>query len=67
MLSDHADWPSLQRAIAASGAERVFVTHGFVEPMVRWLRERGYDAHPMETHFEGEAGANDVAVEEAGA
>ena len=62
VLSDHADWPSLQKAIAASGAERVYVTHGFIEPMVRWLRESGYDAHAMPAHFEGEAGA-----EEAGA
>ena len=62
VLSDHADWPSLQRAIASTGAERIFVTHGFIEPMVRWLGEQGYDARPMPTHFEGEAGA-----EEAGA
>jgi putative mRNA 3-end processing factor len=62
VLSDHADWPSLQRAIAATGAPRIFVTHGFVEPMVRWLAEKGYDAHGMDTHFEQEAGA-----EEAGA
>jgi putative mRNA 3-end processing factor len=62
VLSDHADWPSLQRAIASTGAERVFVTHGFIEPMVRWLSERGYDARAMQTRFEGEKGA-----EEAGA
>jgi len=62
VLSDHADWPSLQRAIDATGAERVFVTHGHIPPMVQWLRERGLDAHAMETEFEGEAGA-----EEAGA
>src|SRR5262249_12547164 len=28
VLSDHADWPGLNHAIAASGAERVIVTHG---------------------------------------
>ena len=63
VLSDHADWPSLGRAIESTGAERIFVTHGFVEPLVRWLREKGLDARPMETRFEGEAGAN----EESGA
>ena len=62
VLSDHADWPSLNRAIAATGAERIYVTHGSVETMVRWLSEQGRDARPMETAFEGEAGA-----EEAGA
>jgi len=55
-LSDHADWPSLNRAIAETGAERVYVTHGQVATMVRWLTERGVDAHPMKTEFEGEAG-----------
>ena len=59
VLSDHADWPSLGRAIAATGAERIFVTHGSVETMVRWLTEQGYDARAIETHFEGEAGAEE--------
>ena len=62
VLSDHADWPSLNRAIESTGAGRVFVTHGQVAPLVQWLTERGLDAHGMKTEFEGEAGA-----EEAGA
>jgi putative mRNA 3-end processing factor len=36
-LSDHADWPGLQAAIAATGASRVIVTHGYEAVMVRWL------------------------------
>src|SRR5256885_930933 len=40
VLSDHADWPSLNRAIDAAGAARVFVTHGHVTPLVQWLNER---------------------------
>jgi putative mRNA 3-end processing factor len=62
VLSDHADWPGLNRAIAATGARTVLVTHGFTETMTRWLVEQGYDARAMNTEFEGEAGA-----EEAGA
>jgi putative mRNA 3-end processing factor len=58
-LSDHADWPSLGRAITATGAKRIFVTHGFTETMTRWLVERGYDAQAMKTEFVGEAGAED--------
>jgi putative mRNA 3-end processing factor len=65
-LSDHADWPSLNRAIAETGAERVFVTHGQVAPMVRWLAERGLDAQAMETEFEGEAGAEEGLQAEGG-
>ena len=62
VLSDHADWPSLQRAITGTGAERVYVTHGFVEPLVRWLQEQGLDARPMETHFEGEESSGEAGA-----
>ncbi|HEX5632462.1 MAG TPA: ligase-associated DNA damage response exonuclease [Gemmatimonadales bacterium] len=53
-LSDHVDWPGLLGAIEATGAARVWVTHGFTGPVVRWLRERGLDAEPIATRFEGE-------------
>jgi putative mRNA 3-end processing factor len=53
-LSDHVDWPSLLTAIEATGAAQVLVTHGFTGPVVRWLRERGLDARPLETRYEGE-------------
>ncbi len=62
VLSDHADWQSLNRAVEATGAQRVFVTHGHSAPLVQWLNERGLEAYSMKTEFEGEAGA-----EEAGA
>lgn len=54
VLSDHADWPELQQAIAATGAERVIVTHGYSATMVRWLQERGLEAQVFPTRFEGE-------------
>ncbi|MFN7477491.1 MAG: DNA ligase-associated DEXH box helicase, partial [Burkholderiales bacterium] len=44
VLSDHADWPGLQQAIRASGAERIIVTHGQVQVMIRWLNEQGLNA-----------------------
>lgn len=53
-LSDHADWPGLNAAIAATGAGRVLVTHGYTAVMVRHLREQGLDAAELETRFEGE-------------
>ena len=59
VLSDHADWPSLQRAIAATGAERVIVTHGSVPVMVRWLREQGLDAGAFATEYGGEGDDDD--------
>ena len=51
VLSDHADWPGLQRAIAATGAERVIVTHGSEAVMVRWLEEQGLQAGSFATEY----------------
>jgi putative mRNA 3-end processing factor len=38
-LSDHADWDGLLRTIKATGAGRVFVTHGFQSAFSRYLNE----------------------------
>ncbi len=57
-LSDHADWPGLQRAIAATGAERVIVTHGQEAVMVRWLREQGLDAGSFHTEYAADGGGD---------
>jgi len=57
VLSDHADWPGLMAAIRATGAERVIVTHGYEEVMVRWLREQGLQAHAFATEFGAEPAA----------
>ena len=54
-LSDHADWPGLIDSIRATQAERVLVTHGYCEPMVRWLNENGWRAEALQTRFVGEA------------
>jgi putative mRNA 3-end processing factor len=55
VLSDHADWPGLLAAIEATGAQTVVVTHGYRDPLVRWLTENGKHAYSLETRFEGEA------------
>jgi putative mRNA 3-end processing factor len=55
ILSDHADWNGLNTAIAATGAERVFVTHGYTEIFSKWLRTQGYDSGVVETAY-GEEG-----------
>ena len=54
VMSDHADWEGLNAAIRETGASRVFVTHGYTTIFRRWLEEQGYDAHILETEFEGE-------------
>lgn len=50
-LSDHADWPGLNKAIEATGANRVFVTHGFEKQYSRYLRECGLEAGILKTSF----------------
>lgn len=51
VLSDHADWQGLNDAIRATGAQRVFVTHGYTTPFRQWLDSQGYDAGIVETQF----------------
>jgi putative mRNA 3-end processing factor len=51
VMSDHADWPGLNRAIQACGASTVYVTHGYVAVMVKWLQEQGLQALSFETKF----------------
>ncbi|EKE45858.1 mRNA 3-end processing factor [Oceaniovalibus guishaninsula JLT2003] len=51
VLSDHADWTGLNDAIRQTGAERVFVTHGYTAIFRRWLEGQGYDAGIVETDY----------------
>jgi putative mRNA 3-end processing factor len=60
-LSDHVDWPALLDAIKATEAERVLVTHGYREQVVRYLRESGLDAESIASRWEGE-GDDDVVI-----
>lgn len=54
-LSDHADWPGLMGAIAATGAQRVIVTHGSIPTMVRHLTEQGLAAQSFQTEYGDDA------------
>ncbi len=54
ILSDHADWPDLLKAIEASEAKKIFVTHGYTASFARYLNEKGYEASEVSTQFEGE-------------
>lgn len=64
VISDHADWDGLLGAIEATGAERIGVTHGYTDPLVRWLKEQGKEAWEVPTRFQGE-GVEDSESEEA--
>lgn len=55
VISDHADWPGLNQAIAATGAENIYATHGYTDIFARWLNETGYNAQVVPTEFTGES------------
>jgi len=54
VLSDHADWEGLNEAISLTGAENIFVTHGYTDILSKWLIDKGLNAQPLETNFEGD-------------
>lgn len=54
VLSDHADWNGLLTAITATGAEKVFVTHGFQSAFSRYLNEKGIESAEVKTEYGGE-------------
>ncbi|MFG5383334.1 ligase-associated DNA damage response exonuclease [Yoonia sp. R2-816] len=55
IVSDHADWDGLNDAIRATGATKIFATHGYTSVFQRWLTEQGYDAHVVSTDYHGES------------
>jgi putative mRNA 3-end processing factor len=64
VVSDHADWNDLNSTIAATGAERVYVTHGFTDTFARWLNEKGVEAHEVKTEYGDEQ--EEIAAETIG-
>jgi putative mRNA 3-end processing factor len=64
-LSDHADWPGLLEAVQATGATRIYATHGSVGALTRYLREAGLDARTLQTEYgdeEAESAEPDAAA-----
>jgi putative mRNA 3-end processing factor len=64
VMSDHADWPGLLQAITGTGAQRVFVTHGSVAVMVRWLTDAGLEAQGFKTEYGGDDQEDREAMED---
>ena len=55
VLSDHADWDGLNTAVLATGADNIYVTHGYQTAYTRWLvEEYGLNAVAVKTLYEGE-------------
>ncbi|MEO6949592.1 MAG: ligase-associated DNA damage response exonuclease [Ginsengibacter sp.] len=51
VLSDHADWPGLLYAVKATGAEKVYVTHGFQAAFSKYLNEIGIESGEVKTEY----------------
>ncbi|MEM6941548.1 MAG: ligase-associated DNA damage response exonuclease [Pseudomonadota bacterium] len=55
VISDHADWTGLLSAIKETGAENIYVTHGYTDVFSRYLNDQGWNAAIVPTQFEGES------------
>ncbi len=65
VVSDHADWPGLLKTIRDCGCTSVGVTHGYTQPLARYLTEQlGLQADILPTRYEGEADHNDQEPQE---
>ncbi len=64
ILSDHVDWPDLNTAVIESGAEKVYVTHGYTSIFSRWLNENGIEAGEVTTMYGNEEETEDRATGE---
>ena len=63
-VSDHADWNELLQAVKATGAEKVFVTHGQTAVFSKYLNEIGIAADIVTTQFGDDAELADKEIEE---
>ena len=46
-MSDHADWPDLQRTILETGAGEIWITHGEADALAHWCEGQGRKAKAL--------------------
>lgn len=63
-LSDHVDWPSLNNVVRETGAQKIYVTHGYTQAYSTWLRSKGYDAEIIEHKFNIGTAPDSIPFEE---
>ncbi|WP_109467438.1 ligase-associated DNA damage response exonuclease [Albibacillus kandeliae] len=61
VISDHADWTGLLWAIEQTGAENIYVTHGYTDVFTRYLNDSGWNAAVVRTEYEGETTESESA------
>ena len=47
VISDHADWPDLQRTILETGAGEIWITHGEADALAHWCQTQGLKAKAL--------------------
>lgn len=47
VISDHADWPDLQRTIKDTGAGEIWITHGEADALAHWCESQGLKAKAL--------------------
>ena len=65
VLSDHADWPGLLRTVKETGAQKIYVTHGYKDLLARYLSHQGLEAKSLDTLFTGDSSVDEGAVNES--
>lgn len=64
VMSDHADWSELNIAVKETGAEKVYVTHGYTDVFSKWLNEQGIDSAEVKTMYGDDELAEEKMQEE---
>jgi putative mRNA 3-end processing factor len=64
IISDHADWNGLLASVKATGASKVFVTHGYQSAFSRYLNEIGIESAEVKTEY-GEEDESETPEEPA--
>jgi putative mRNA 3-end processing factor len=55
IMSDHCDWEQLNTAVTGTGAENIYVTHGYKSIYAKWLEATyGLNAKEVDTLYTGE-------------
>ena len=61
VISDHADWTGLLWAIEQTGAENIYVTHGYTDVFTRYLNDSGWNAAVVRTLYESATTESEAA------
>lgn len=50
VLSDHADWNDINKIVDATGAESIWISHGYTNVLAKWLQSKGKSVRIISNH-----------------